>query len=148
MKYYFFLITFLIFTNCNVAFNHSRAGWEYLNKNNYDAAIAEFDAAFSHDSLPGTYLGYIKACLGKGNAETAYEYLARGLKKHPDDEFLLVTAGHIYEMQRNFCEALLFYRRANKTAFGKVSNSMYKRIEMHIKSMEDSIRVNNITCSE
>jgi tetratricopeptide (TPR) repeat protein len=131
MKKRVVLLLFLIpFIYCAGQIHANRA-WSYMNENNYDAAIVEFGMAAQKGDLPGIYLGYFQAYLGKQDFEKAFKYLQDGLNKFPDDGFLNLTAGYYYLRTRDPPDpekAMPFLVAARKSRLGNAGSSLRKKI--------------------
>lgn len=88
-------VLMLLMSGC-AAQMHASSGWDFLNKNQPDEAIQEFELSGQTEHLPGYYLGMYDAYLMKKEPEKAIGYLKEGVTTYPDDLFLNHTMGLYY----------------------------------------------------
>ncbi len=140
MKNLILFIGILFIIGCSTSLQHSRKGWGLVHEEKYDLAIIEFETAFKYGNLPSTYFGLFRAYIGKGNGDSAIQVLSKGLENYPKDKWLLLTAGHVSMEQERYEDALMFYKKAQKTEFGRLTNSMRKPLKKMIQDTEEALR--------
>jgi tetratricopeptide (TPR) repeat protein len=124
--------------------NFSR-GWDHLSKENYTAAISEFDTAATIKENPQLYFGYFQAYMGIHDFENAKKYLTIGIGKYPEDAWLNLCAGHWYMLRGNDPQkALYYYELAGKLRFANPTNTMHKTMDKYIAQAKAKIILDSL----
>lgn len=96
MRKIIYLSILVIFLSGCAAQMYASSGWDFLNKNQPDEAMREFELSGQNERLPGYYLGMYDAYLMKKEPEKAIGYLEEGITAYPDDLFLNHSLGLYY----------------------------------------------------
>ena len=107
-----------------------KAGCDYLDKGQYEAAVNEFEEAINVDPIyTDAHCGLGRAYLAQGNLENGIDSLLKAYNLDMDNELVLMSLGDAYNLKEDYSNAANYYQKVttinpnNKTAYIKLGST-------------------------